>query len=355
LGKLHSWGPYLSSSAYELEAGLYSTNLLSTTDLFAGFRVDADLNFKWIGRASFQAWYPIIDVEASFARRNQTNFVDTAASSNETKIVTDRINWNETGVKAGIRLPWLLTSSKFHTNLEIRNYFGYTAINSFESQLFGDNRYRFTQLSDGTLLSNEFRLLFSSLHSRSQRDIKSKWGIVLLLENFSTPFGGDYEGGLTAVRGQFYLPGIARHHSLNFMAGYQHANITLDNNNYWFANRMPYPRGVRGLGFEDVYSLRSNYDLPLFYPDLSLGPWLYVQRLKAELFFDYAYGQTDVVNNDIGRELRFSRNYYSTGAELTFDFNIMRALPMMELGVRYFYLPDQGKGGFEFLIGSFGF
>ena len=354
--KIHSWGPYLSGSAYELEAGLYSTNLLSTTNMFAGFRVDTDLNFRWIGRASFQALYPIIDVEANYARRRQTiNFQDTASGN----IEQDRLQWNETGVKAGLRIPWLLTSSKFHTNLEIRNYFGYTAIRDYQSSAFGDNRYflYFGQLANGNLLSNEFRILFSTLHTRSKRDINSKWGAVLLFENYGTPYGGDYRGGLTAIRGQFYFPGFARHHSINFMAGYQHQNVTLDNNNYWFPNRMPYPRGVSGSTFEDFYTIRSNYDLPIIYPDLSIGPWLYIQRVKAKLFYDYGYGKIDPKRGNTGIQLteQISDSYYSTGAELTFDFNFMRALPMLELGVRYYYLPDQRTGGFEFLVGSFGF
>jgi len=117
---------------------------------------------------------------------------------------------------------------------------------------------------------------------------------------------------------------------------------------------MPYPRGVSATTFEDFYTIRFNYELPLIYPDLSIGPWLYFQRVKTQLFYDYGYGKVDVSRTGF-EPVQFDEQFYSLGAELTFDFNFMRALPLLELGVRYFYLPDTGQNGFEFLIGSFGF
>lgn len=359
LGKLHSWGPYFTSTAFELEAGLYSTNLLSTTDLFLGFRFDVDRNFKWLTRASFQALYPILDIEASYGKRNQSiNYRDTTVTET-VAIETDQLNWNETTLKTGLRFPWLLTDGNFHTNLEIRNYFGYTAVRDYQSDAFGDSRYflYFSNLADGNLLSNEFRFLFSMMHAVSQRDIVSKWGAVLLFENYGTPYGGDYQGGLTAIRGQFYFPGFFKHHSINFLAGYQHNDITLDDNNYWFANRMPYPRGVSGSTHEDFYTLRTNYDLPIWYADLSLGPWVYIQRMKAQLFYDYGFGKIDPKQGNTGIRLteQVTRTYYSTGFELTFDFNFMRAQPLLEMGVRFAYLPDLNTSTVELLVGSFGF
>jgi hypothetical protein len=348
--KLHSWGPFISDSSDELEAGLYSTNILSTSDVFLGFRVDTEANFKWIGRVSYQSLYPIIDVEANYAHRNASiNYRDTLDN-----VLTDRQTWDETGVKAGLRIPWLLTRSQFHTNITILNYFGLTAVRNFKSEAFDQDRLTFGSLNNGNLLSNEFKLTFSSLMNRSKRDIQSKFGSVLVFESFSTPYGGDFAGLLTAFKGQLYFPGLMKHHSFNLFAGYQHNNISLDNNNYWFANRMPYPRGVSASTFEDFYTVRFNYDLPLLYPDLSIGPWLYFQRVKTKLFYDYGYGKVDIAKTGF-EPIQFDKQYFSTGVELTFDFNFMRALPLLELGVRYFYLPDTGENGFEFLIGSFGF
>ena len=74
---------------------------MSTTDVFLGFRVDQQANFKWIGRVSYQSLYPIIDAEVNFAHRNASiNFRDSTNT-----ILTDTQNWDEIGVKAGLRLP----------------------------------------------------------------------------------------------------------------------------------------------------------------------------------------------------------------------------------------------------------
>ncbi|MEN8247613.1 MAG: hypothetical protein ABFS32_01670 [Bacteroidota bacterium] len=350
LMKFHSWGPFISDSPNELEAGLYSTNVLSTSDLFLGFHVDTDMNFKWMGKYSYQGFYPIIDVEVDYAFRNSNiPYEDTLGVEH-----TDKMTWDETTVKAGIRIPWLLTSSKMHTNLEVKNYIGVTNIRNFTSTKSGSDRSYLGILNNGNLYTNEFKLTFYSLLKRSKRDINSKWGAYFIYENYSTPYGGDFDGGLTAVRGQAYLPGLFKHHSFNILGGYQHNKLVPGNNNYWFPNRMPYPRGVEGASFERFYSLRFNYEMPLLYPDISLGPWLYIQRIKTALYYDYGYGVTDI--DESGYTPYFNeRQYYSTGAELTFDFNFMRALPRLEMGVRYAYWLETGKSSWELLIGSFSF
>ncbi len=348
---IHSWGPYLSDSPNEMEIGIYSTNVLSTFDAMAGFRIDGQGNTTWLTRASYQGLYPVIDLEASYANRQAAvDYTDTTGVKQ-----TDLQIWKETAVKTGLRIPWVFTRNRFFSGMTVRNYLGYTQVRDYKSSNFGDNRILFTQLNNGTLLSNELRITFYSLHKRSKRDIRSKFGTVITFENYGTPYGGDFIGGLTALKTQIYFPGLFRHHSLNFFLGYQHNNITLDRNNYWFANRMPYPRGVSGSIFEDFYTARTNYELPLLYPDLSIGPWLYIQRIKTNLFFDYGYGNTNVINYDRNLQYTASDTYYSLGAELTFDFNFMRALPLAEMGVRFAYLPDQGQTSFEFVVGSFGF
>jgi len=353
--KLHSWGPFLTSSANDIEVGLYSTNVLSTTDVFAGFRIDTDANINWLGRVSYQTLYPIIDVELNYARRNASaNYRDTTDI-----IQTDQQTWQETGVKAGLRVPLLLTRNRFHTSFTVQNYVGLTAVKDFQSDDFGPNRISFTRLNDGELYSNEFKATFSSLQKRSKRDVQTRLGWVFIYEFFNTPYGGDFKGALTAIKTQLYLPGFFRHHSFNVFGGYQHNNITLNDNNYWFANRMPYPRGVSGTTLEDFYTVRVNYEMPLLYPDLSIGPWLYLQRIKTNLFSDYGAGSIDVTNFELQRQLEINEVYNSIGAELTFDFNFMRALPVLELGVRYSYWlnsPDEILPySFELLIGSFGF
>jgi hypothetical protein len=70
-----------------------------------------------------------------------------------------------------------------------------------------------------------------------------------------------------------------------------------------------------------------------------------LQRIKGNLFYDAGQGVTE------GR----SRYFYSVGLDLTADFNVLRLLPQLEVGVRTYYLPQTGKVGFEFLVLDIGF
>jgi hypothetical protein len=72
---------------------------------------------------------------------------------------------------------------------------------------------------------------------------------------------------------------------------------------------------------------------------------VYLQRIKGNLFFDAGQGVTE------GR----TRYLYSLGLDLTADFNVLRLLPQLEVGLRTYYLPQTGKVGFEFLVLDVGF
>jgi hypothetical protein len=347
---VHSWGPIFTGDINSLKVGVFSMNVLSTTDLFLGYEFDNQGNGNALMQLSYQGLYPIIDLISTYGFRTAnfpyTDSLDVAQN--------DRQTWNEFTVKVGPRIPWKLTNSRFHSSLEVRDYFGYTNVSNYSSTRLGEGRY-FSQLNNGNLYQNEFRLLWSNQLKQSKRDIYSRWGQLLIFENFSTPFGGDFKGGITAMRAQLYFPGLWKHHSLNFLAGYQHQKVTLGLDEYWFSNRMPYPRGYGASIFEDFYTVRTNYALPLLHPDLRIGPWLYIQRIKASFFYDYGYGKTDVINRETNLQWQRQDYYGSTGVDLTFDFNVMRALPLLELGVRYVYIPESGSSQFEFLIGSLGF
>ena len=101
-----------------------------------------------------------------------------------------------------------------------------------------------------------------------------------------------------------------------------------------------YPRGYYNRTDDKLLSLKFNYKLPLFYPDLIIGPVLYVKRLKANLFLDYAQGKN-------GRRDKYMR---SMGTEFTADMHIMRFLLPVDMGARFAYRPDNNSVAIEFLF-----
>lgn len=351
----HSWGPLFQGSLTEIELGIYSKNVLSTTDLFLGVEFDNVGNIKGISRVSYQGLYSIIDVTASYGKRISDRTTYYVKNDTLFNLVEEDLSWNESTLKAGLRFPWLLTRSKYQSKIEAYNYVGVTGITNNTSVVQDEDIVFTNLLNNGTLIQNEFVITWYNLLNQSKRDIFSKFGQTFAFENYATPYGGDFSGGLTAIKTQLYFPGLAKHHSINFFAGYQHQKITLSNNEHFFNNRIPFPRGYGSSNYEKFYTIRSNYDLPLIHPDLRIGPFLYIQRIKAKLFYDYGYGESDIENKTNGLSSTSSRIYQSTGVDLTFDFNVMRALPLLELGVRVVYIPEFQTTQFEFLIGSIGF
>jgi hypothetical protein len=91
--------------------------------------------------------------------------------------------------------------------------------------------------------------------------------------------------------------------------------------------------------------MSANYTFPIWYPDLALGPIVNFQRLRGNLFVDYAFGKTTSI----------SRNYTSLGGELKVDLNVMRFLPQFNIGVRYSHAVETNTSSFEFLVGNIGF
>jgi hypothetical protein len=91
----------------------------------------------------------------------------------------------------------------------------------------------------------------------------------------------------------------------------------------------------------------ANYTLPLWYPDIALGPIVNFQRLRANFFFDYGYGES--------AQFGTSEEYTSVGVEAKLDINILRFLPQFDIGVRYSRRLKPAAGEFEVLFGSFNF
>ena len=85
--------------------------------------------------------------------------------------------------------------------------------------------------------------------------------------------------------------------------------------------------------------------LPLIYPDLALGRWLNIQRIKSNFFYDYAYGEIR----------RFDDTFNSYGVELSSDLNILRYNRLFDLGVRVSVVPELNDVKIEFTFANIGF
>lgn len=372
----YTWGAYFDNTFTQVDLGVASRDLLSTTSLSLGYRYDVFENTGvWRAGLSYQGLFPIIDVNVTYGNRKES----TGEYGTSVKF-----NWKETGISTGLRVPLVLTKSKYLSELTISNYVGFTFTSDFHYEASGSNIgpdiqvgsnrfipisgdtlfYLFNNHTDfGQLVYNNFNLSYSHSLKQSRRDFNPKFGQFLTFEHYSTPFGGDYKGWLWALRGSFYFPGIFKHHSLFFRAGYQNSYNGIELNTYSFRNRIFRPRGFGYYRDSKFYSFSSNYSLPLWYPDINIGPILNIQRIKANLFFDYGKGEGyyNLYNFSKGYVLLSDVGgiYQSYGIELTVDFNLFRFLPKFEAGYRITKIPATPANSsglvYEFLIGNIGF
>ncbi len=378
----HSWGPYFTGTLTRLNIGVASQDILSTTNIFAGYEYDLqEQTGLWKVGASYQGFFPVLDIQVIRADRKVNegqvgtlvvNGIDSTIQSKELKF-----SWKETTLETGLRIPLVTTTSKYIGNFQIGNYIGISNITDFDNTISGNTRvvnriivngdvrdiYSFNNyVGNGRLSYNHFTMQGYRLLKRSRRDINSKWGQYVAIDLYNTAYGSNYKGAQFSVYGSAYFPGLAKHHSIWGYVAYQNSDYSkqyyytdttkskvADNASYAFRNQIPLPRGQSVYRYTDMYSASVNYTLPLWYPDFAIGPLLNLQRFRANLFYDYAQGQ------DAGRK---AVTYASIGGELRLDFNVMRFLPQFNVGVRYSYglQPSTTKTNlFEVFIGGFSF
>jgi len=369
----YNWGAFVTNDLAQINVGVSSRDILSTTAITAGYLYDLNEGTSsWNAGISYQALFPIVDLTASLGDR----------SKDETGFGNDiNFKWKELTLEGGLRIPLILTSSKYSRGLSLGNAVGLTQTSEFSNRVTRDDELiyegpeRITpafdtlvfvykdQLNDGDLLYNRATFSFYNLLKRSQRDFLNRWGQTLDVELFNTPYGGDFESRLLAARATLYFPGLFKHHFFYVRGAYQESLQGPETNLYTFRNRIPKPRGHNYPDDGTFYSLSANYALPILYPDLVLGPILYIQRIKANFFYDYGKGTgRQYYYNTLDNRAYFSTSdaeYRSVGVETTFDFNVMRFLPRFELGFRSTYrfsnLHNNSGVVFEFLIGNIGF
>jgi hypothetical protein len=368
-----SWGIYIDNDLANLNIGVTSRDILNTTEISAGYNYDINEQAGyWKAGVSYQGLYPIIDAIYTQGDRsvNEGPHETVVVEDKDTTavLVNDAIfKWKEKTVSAGLRIPLTLTNGKYSSAINLANYFGMTMVEDFDNGLNGDRfyptlivdgeiygKYFYDYVSNGTLLYNYANISAYRLLKRSHRDIRSRWGQTLNLRYYSTPYGGDYTGGVASALSYLYFPGVARHHSFYVYGAYQHhmnAPYEVDReHDYYFRNTVPIPRGFSSLPmFQDYYGGSVNYTLPIWYPDIALGPIFNLQRFRLNLFADYGYGDTSFSAS------KASQSYTSVGGELNLDLNFMRLLPQFDLGFRFSYGIDPEVQKFELVIGTINF
>jgi hypothetical protein len=240
--------------------------------------------------ASYNRFFPALDL----------SFVDHERSL---QFADYKDTWNEHTLYGGFHIPLNLSRGYYSTGLSVGA--GLESI-TLHGSSFQPLNYRFR-------LRRE--------RQSSARDLAPIWGQAMRFTYRESPWHDVYSANFLSADGRFAVPGLFRHHSLILEGGYERQN-----GSYYFSSEIRFVRGYRAITGRDFTKLSSNYTLPLFYPDWSIGQLANIKRVSGNVYYDYGkVGDTQ---------------YRSTGVELLFDVNLLHFPPTLRAGVQYAYLLD---------------
>jgi hypothetical protein len=333
---VYSWGPTIGSTGQALSVGLSSQDLLSTTQIGAGYTYNQT---ERAGNAyallSYQGLFPILDLSFQHGTRRTSLYIDRIEPADSLR--TDRWQYNQ--LTAGFRIPLQLTQSKYSQTVSLSAYYNYLHVTGYDLPV----RYISEIGSAGSLNALTYGFSYTHLLRQSKRDVAPRWGQTLTVNYRTTPFGGRLTAEQLGAQANLFFPGFGKHHSLRLRAGYQQQA----QGTYQFGAVVFYPRGQAYVSDDQIKAGSVEYRLPIAETHWSLGRWLYVQRIKAASFYDMAIGQSSLEVRDVYDRLRGyetrKHNYQTTGFDLSFVFNVLRLRTSFEVGVRTIYNRTTGQ------------
>ncbi len=323
LFNFHSWAPlYLDIDHLGIQPGvtLMSQNLLASSFATIGWAYDLNTESgKYMLKYSYEGLYPAFDINLDYGLRHgvidhtiQENIIYKYHELNTGGWVRVPLNWNIGSWFAGVQ-----------------PFAGYSYI---FRRMLPDQEVEFRK---DRFHSVNGRIYAYVQRRMSARDLYPRWAAVTDLNFRHTLFEADTSSSLYSAELSLYLPGLFKHHSLRLYGGYQQRIY----NYYPYSDQVSVPRGHSGIALPEIACFSVDYRFPAAYPDWSVGPLVYIKRIKAGIFYDYAL-QTGTSSGKM---------YQTVGADLTFDFHLLRHFTPFEAGIRIDYLPQYKQAVFEIL------
>lgn len=345
LFNIHSWAPIsVDPIDYEFRPGfsIMSQNKLGTTETILGYKWDtSEETGELYARYRYKGWFPIFDFEISTGKGASQYWLITEHTQLGKVINRDttqlRYTWKESKFNANISLPLNLSRQTFFRLLQPEVKYELTSYRADKSTPNGFPIGRFHSLS--------YRLYYHQLLRKSYQDVFPDFGFILDASYRHSPNGEKGLGHLTAGQGILYLPGLLRNHGMKIYAGAQHKQ---KGDNFRFSDIVSYPRGWGKTDTKNLSSLAINYKMPLINPDFSMGGLVYIRRINANVFTDFAHLQGSY---NLGENLKnFDYNISSYGMELTGEVNFLRFYAPVNIGVRTSYLKNIEEFSFDLLF-----
>lgn len=338
LFNLHSWSPSLIHPNYG--AYIFMNNVLTTLSASASYEFNVnEETSSYAANLTYAEFYPVI--RAGFARtdRNRTSrFYDEAITATDTSAFSTfrSVDWAENDASVAVVLPFNLTSGNHFGDLELSATYHYLDVDYDEAIEGGDETF-------GAL---DLELEFSRFQSIAAQQVLPKWGQTFNIIASNTLNTDVNQSSYLQVDGRLFFPGLHKTHSFSVIGAWKQEDL---NDIYKFRDNFRYARGYGSVSSDNIWTIGIAYSLPLWLPDIPIGPFLFIKRLKTSPYIDISRSTINSVNLQDLRPLsdvsfrgtfpEFSQDYRSVGFDLRVDFRFLRLLDM-DVGVRYSYLLD---------------
>jgi len=331
----HSWAPFYmdynvnNPAISDVAPGvtLFSQNLLSTALATLGYSYSDDAHHLHTN-ITYKGWYPVFNLSGVYG--GKPGIVKPPSVSWTPELVNDYTRWDAT-----VSLPLNLSRG--------RNITGINPSVSYEFDRTYYHNYQENYYTRG-LQTIDYGLWFYTYQRMAYRDLVPRWGLTFDLNHRSSPFSESILGNMFSMEARGYVPGLVEDHGISLALGYQNQ----EPDKYLYTSYLDFPRGFEPRTSEELVTFESEYLFPLAYPDWNIPSLIYVKRLKAAGFFDYAWNRRRMMQNN--RIVWDREQLYSVGAEITSDFHLARVMFPLSAGVRYSYMPQFSDHRFEFIF-----
>ncbi|MBP5365722.1 MAG: DUF5050 domain-containing protein [Bacteroidales bacterium] len=354
----HSWGPIIITKKHDVRSGVAvaSQDLRGTTIISAGFHFDDDYSDEALfASVTYNALFPKISLDASWGYEKY-DFDGMFATTKST--VLTRLTCHDRKdiykLSATISQPLTFNSGAWLRQIEpsvsgsLNKETGieYTAQDFRQNQqgkIIGRSVVSKLRTPDIAYREVNGSLYMHLLRRMAVRDIGYRCGVyaqLFYVKSFDDKDLGSCHGFMSGI----YMPGFARHHQIAVAFHAQRKNIgesyreitgkTLKDS---YNDVIPIARGYSHTPNTDLRTIRFNYNMPLLYPDLSIGGLTYIKRISANTFFDITDGRYDHNNTE------YTFNYKSVGTELTALTHWLRLYFPITVGCRVSYRFEDRK------------
>ncbi len=297
---LHSWAPTLAENN-TIGIQLHSTNLLSTLDVTVSGVSNFDSYNKLATKITWNKYYPQLSLG-----HDMIGFDAKDHNQNHHFVLENRVN-------LGIDIPLNFSESEMIRKFNLETKAGYLHQRVLDD--FNFNPDQIFTLGGKISLSNKRQKSFQQLESRAGNTFD------VSLEN---RFHSLYSGRDLALKANIalFFPGFARTHS-TVIKGHHFTNF--DQTNIFNFNE----NGLRSFNssFQDINNVLSvDYAFPIAYPDFGLKPFIFLKRLRANLFYEYGSGfggnsfRSEV--HSFGIELRLDSGFFNLGSAIDLPIGV---------------------------------